>query len=82
MDEDAFAEDAARIRALPEKAMTELRAYMENLLAGQENADRVCIWLNKESRQCRFHEHRPSICREFELGSSECVDWRQQYGVT
>ncbi len=41
--------------------------------------DGPCIWLDMETRQCKNHEYRPRICREFETGSRECLEWRNYY---
>lgn len=41
--------------------------------------DGPCIWLDRETRRCKNHEHRPRICRNFETGSPECLEWRSYY---
>lgn len=41
--------------------------------------DGACIWYSSESRQCRHHEHRPAVCRDFETGSKQCYEWRNYY---
>jgi Fe-S-cluster containining protein len=41
--------------------------------------DGPCFWLDPETRQCKNHEHRPRICRDFETGSPECLEWRNYY---
>lgn len=41
--------------------------------------DGPCVWLDLETRRCRHHEHRPQVCRDFELGSQGCLDWRDVY---
>ena len=41
--------------------------------------DGPCIWFDMESRQCKHHEHRPRICRDFETGNPECLEWRVYY---
>jgi Fe-S-cluster containining protein len=41
--------------------------------------DGPCIWLDMETRQCKNHEFRPRICRDFETGSPECLEWRSYY---
>ena len=76
-----FAEDLQRLNKLPEAVLAELRKYLADLLDGKEPADRVCIWLDRRTNQCRHYEHRPSTCREFEINSGECHEWRFQYGV-
>ena len=81
MEADMFAEDARRIRELPENVMLELREYVKQLLAGNERDDVACIWFDQNTMQCRHHEHRPSVCREFQIGSEDCVGWREQFGL-
>ena len=31
-----------------------------------------CCWFDVETRKCRWHAWRPSICREFEMGGDDC----------
>src|SRR6478752_5938914 len=31
-----------------------------------------CAWLDSNKNRCRFYEHRPDICRNFEVGGSWC----------
>lgn len=78
---DLFAEDVERVKALPPEAISELRDYLKNLLAGNKPEDPACIWLKKQTMRCRYHEHRPMICRDFEVGSEDCLAWRHQYNV-
>lgn len=78
---DLFDEDVVRLKNLPHEAMAELRSYLERLLAGEWPEDPACIWLNRETMKCRYHEHRPMICRDFEVGSGDCLGWREQYNI-
>lgn len=41
--------------------------------------DGPCIWLDLESRQCKHHQYRPRVCRDFETGSASCLEWRAFY---
>ncbi|MEM7783375.1 MAG: YkgJ family cysteine cluster protein, partial [Planctomycetota bacterium] len=41
--------------------------------------DGPCIWLNMETRLCKHHQFRPSVCRDFDAGSRDCHDWRRYY---
>jgi len=82
MNADVFSDDAERIQNLPEVAIAEIKNYMEQLLAGNEREDEACIWLDVETMRCRYHEFRPSICRDFKIGSDDCHSWRQKYGIT
>jgi len=38
--------------------------------------DGWCSALDRETLMCSIYEHRPWICREFEMGSYECRDER------
>ena len=44
-----------------------------------ESFDGPCIWLDMETRQCKHHQHRPNVCRDFETGCGECLQWRREY---
>src|SRR5206468_9386250 len=28
-----------------------------------------CLWLDPVTRRCRYYEHQPDVCRDFEVGS-------------
>lgn len=81
MAEECFREDAERIAAMPEALRDQLREYLRQLLDGVERPDKACLWLDQSTMKCRHHEHRPSICRDFEIGSAECHSWRDAYGI-
>jgi Fe-S-cluster containining protein len=76
-----FGDDVERLESIPNEAAAELRDYLAALLAGEQRSDPACIWLNKATMRCRYHEHRPSICRDFEIGSAECIEWRRDYRI-
>ncbi len=74
--------DAQYWRALPDHLKQELLDYIaacEAPPAGQ--LDGPCIWLDPDTRLCKHHEYRPRVCRDFEIGSKECRDWRKHYGI-
>ena len=81
MSSEMFAEDAKRLRELPEDIMLKLRQYLSQVLAGNERDDPACLWFDENTMQCRHHEHRPSVCREFEIGSEDCVGWRERFDL-
>ncbi|MBT5388090.1 MAG: YkgJ family cysteine cluster protein [Porticoccaceae bacterium] len=35
-------------------------------------ADGWCAALDRSTMMCRIYEHRPWICREFEMGAQDC----------
>ena len=41
--------------------------------------DGPCTWLDLETRMCKHHQHRPNVCRDFETGNPECLQWRDVY---
>lgn len=65
-------EDLRRLISLPEEPRQLLEQYVA---AGQLEAG-PCCWFDRDTRRCRYYEHRPQRCRKFELGSSGCLDAR------
>jgi len=41
-----------------------------------------CLWLNRSTMTCKHYNHRPKVCREFEIGGRECGAFRQRVGAT
>lgn len=39
--------------------------------------DGWCIALDRDSMRCTIYAQRPLICREFELGATECLEERR-----
>lgn len=52
---------------------------------GSETMQRLddgwCAALDRETFMCSIYENRPDICRDFEMGSYECLDERSAYGL-
>lgn len=44
-----------------------------------ETFDGPCFWLDTETRMCKHHQYRPNVCRDFETGNPECLQWREVY---
>jgi len=38
--------------------------------------DGWCAALDRDTMLCRIYEHRPWVCREFEMGSEDCLTER------
>jgi len=63
------------------------RELLPEVLAAQASeAERVaqrlpCIWWDQSTRKCIHHEHRPNVCREFEIGGECCLETRQRFGI-
>lgn len=69
---------------LPEDLRQELDRYVASYQPPEyggeiDTFDGPCIWLDLESRRCRHHQHRPSVCRDFETGNPQCHQWRDVY---
>ncbi|WP_346797189.1 YkgJ family cysteine cluster protein [Halomonas sp. Bachu 37] len=41
--------------------------------------DGWCSALNRNTMMCSIYENRPWICREFEMGSDECIAEREEH---
>ena len=75
------AADAERIQHLPPEALRILKAYMVELHTNPPRTERPCVWLDLETRECMFYEHRPQICRDLAVGSQGCKSWRKLYQI-
>ncbi len=42
-------------------------------------AEGWCAALDRETFMCSIYENRPWICREFEMGSYECIEERDKF---
>lgn len=67
--------DKLRFDTLPQDAKQALLNYYQK--GSFEVAP--CIWLNTETRECRYYDHRPEVCRDFEVGCEACLTWRRLY---
>ena len=67
--------------ALPKHLKQELKAYdasRPKTKDGRPISDvgQPCIWLEPDGT-CRHYEHRPEVCRDFEVGSAACLRFRE-----
>ena len=76
-------EDWQRANSLPSHLKDELREHRRRLRYGgkPDHDDQACIWLDQSTMKCKHYEHRPSICRDFQVGSDECFGWRETFEV-
>lgn len=68
-DEDAFL-------ALPEPLKQEMRDYRVRLFRDGDDYGEPCFWLQPDGT-CKHHEFRPAACRDFEVGSEDCLRFRK-----
>jgi uncharacterized protein len=47
----------------------------------QRLADGWCAALDRETMLCGIYEQRPTICRDYEVGGTDCISERSQSGV-
>ena len=40
-----------------------------------------CVWLDLKTKRCRFYEHRPIACLDFEVGEPACHGHREREGI-
>lgn len=40
-----------------------------------------CLFLDPFTRKCRHHEHKPQVCRDFEVGGEHCLATRRDAGL-
>ena len=66
--------------SMPAELKAELVAFMRDYDPPADGTlDGACCWYDAENRVCRHHEHRPNVCRDFRVGSDDCVAWREHY---
>ena len=66
--------DFHRLHSAPPAAQA---AYLANY--GTINVP--CSWLDEFEGRCRFYEFRPDVCREFEVGSKWCTQFRELHQI-
>ena len=72
--------DLARWVHMPEPLRQKLLDKILSYQAPPEGElDQACIWLDPSTRLCQHHEHRPQVCRDFEIGCNQCQAWRSVY---
>ena len=64
---------------MPPDLAKELWDYVE-ALGDSDDYGQPCIWLDMETRRCRYYEYRPKVCREFEVGGRGCQLSRKEQG--
>ncbi len=44
--------------------------------------DGLCAALDRKTFRCRIYAHRPTICRDFEMGADDCIAVRGDLSAT
>lgn len=72
--------DEAYWRGMPRDLKDELLSYIADYQPPEPGQlDGPCFWFDSETRQCKHHQHRPSVCRNFKVGGIGCRHWRRHY---
>jgi Fe-S-cluster containining protein len=66
------------VEGLPAEAVAVITEHRE---AHEDPAGLPCCWLDLETKRCRWYEHRPTVCRDFEVRSVECQGHRTSRGL-
>jgi Fe-S-cluster containining protein len=72
-----FLDDIDLIPAELQKEVIELQRREAELW----QLGRPCTWFDERTNQCIHHEHRPNICREYEVGAELCLEIREKYRI-
>lgn len=69
------------LECLPQDLRREMDAMYASRPASEFSLDAPCPWLDLKTRRCTHYEHRPQTCREFEIGSHGCAQYRRRLGL-
>lgn len=61
---------------LPTHLRDEVLTIMHNN-PGLEHSRQPCYWFDMNTRRCVEYNHRPQICRDFEVGCNACINYRE-----
>lgn len=64
---------------IPAPLRQELEAIATGPMFGDDGC--ACVWLDRATGRCKHHVHRPSTCREFEIGGEGCMKRRAEVGL-
>jgi Fe-S-cluster containining protein len=67
-----------RPKNFPESLARQIEDHFDRLAQGADPLPH-CLWFDPESRQCRHHEWRPSVCRNYPIGGEACLRERQSF---
>lgn len=68
------------ILALPEDLKSEMIAWQEEKDT-KENSGEPCVWYDSVNHVCKHYDHRPMICRDFQVGDTFCINYRRVYNI-
>ena len=51
-----------------------IQTHDDGMQTMKRSSDGWCSALNRDSMQCSIYSNRPWLCREFDMGSEDCLD--------
>ena len=66
------------VKKLPQPLRVEIESYDETVLYSRYDVGLPCLWYDVVHRKCINYEHRPRVCREYEVGGEGCLSWRSR----
>jgi uncharacterized protein len=68
--------------SMPDELRQELREYyLPRWQSNEPHTVAPCIWYDAATQKCKHHEHRPTTCRDFEIGNEACLNFRVEHGI-
>ena len=65
-------------RSLPDDLKQELDQFVASYPTRPSGQlDGPCFWFDQKTRGCKHYDHRPRVCRDFQVGAAECLGWRE-----
>lgn len=66
--------------AMPSELKQQLQEYVAEYDHPRDGElDGPCVWFDQDKLICKHHQHRPNVCRDFQVGGSDCIGWREHY---
>jgi len=74
--------DAAIVAKMPREVIASLRGgFDEAWRTNRSGQEFPCFWFDPATRKCLHWEHRPTVCRDLEVGGEECRAHRERCGI-
>lgn len=74
-------EDVKRVANLTEEQKAPIVDRIKRLAVRLLTGEETCCWFDPKTKSCKHYDSRPSICREFEVGSDACLGWRKFFKI-
>ena len=72
-------ETREELDSIPKHLRRELERYFSKIEKNEIQSRSVlflpCLWLDEEKGECTNYDYRPKICRDFQVGGQECIQF-------